>query len=171
MIKNFLVAIVFCFFTTSCMALETDKLDTGSTGEVGEILDQVTENVLNSEQKAFVTDAWARKSASPNNNSAAYMKINNPTQKQVTIIGASAPMVANNVELHKSFVDERGISRMVSIDKIVVPAESSVELSPGGIHIMLFDLKRQLVENDKFQLTLSVSEGEPIVTEVTVSNK
>ena len=173
MIRNFLVAIVLCFFTTSCMALETDGLDPKSTGEATEILDQVAENISipNKEQEVSVIDAWARKSASPNNNSAAYLKINNPTQKQITIIGASAPMVANNVELHKSFVDERGISRMVSIDKIVVPAESSVELSPGGIHIMLFDLKRQLVENDTFQLTLSVSESKPIVTEVTVSNK
>ena len=29
-----------------------------------------------------ITDAWARKSMSPNNNSAAYMRINNPTAEQ-----------------------------------------------------------------------------------------
>ena len=33
---------------------------------------------------------------------------------------------------------------MVAIDKIVVPAKTSVDLAPGGIHIMICDLKRNL---------------------------
>ncbi len=115
-----------------------------------------------------ITDVWARKSMSPNNNSAAYMKINNPTGEQITIIGASASRVANNVELHKSFVDEKGVSRMTSIDKIVVPAGSSIELMPGAIHIMLFDLKKNLAEGDKFDITIKIEGKDPIVLEATV---
>jgi copper(I)-binding protein len=115
-----------------------------------------------------ITDIWARKSMSPNNNSAAYMKINNPSQEQITIIGASASMVANNVELHKSFVDEKGISRMTSIDKIVVPAASSIELTPGAIHIMLFDLKKTLSEGDKFDIIIKLEGKDPITVQATV---
>ncbi len=115
-----------------------------------------------------ITGAWARKSMSPNNNSAAYMKINNPTAEQITIIGASASRVANNVELHKSFVDEKGVSRMTSIDKIVVPAGSSIELMPGAIHIMLFDLKKNLSEGDKFDITIKIEGKDPIVLETLV---
>ena len=115
-----------------------------------------------------ITDVWARKSMSPNNNSAAYMKINNPTAEQITIIGASASQIANNVELHKSFVDEKGVSRMTSIDKIVVPAGSAIELKPGEIHIMLFDLKKNLLEGDKFDITIKVEGKDPIVIETLV---
>ena len=115
-----------------------------------------------------ITDIWARKSMSPNNNSAAYMKINNPTAEQITIIGASASQIANNVELHKSFVDEKGVSRMTSIDKIVVPAGSSIELTPGAIHIMLFDLKKTLSEGDKFNITIKIEGKDPIVLETLV---
>ena len=115
-----------------------------------------------------ITDVWARKSMSPNNNSAAYMKINNPTAEQITIIGASASSIANNVELHKSFVDEKGVSRMTSIDKIVVPAGSAIELKPGEIHIMLFDLKKNLLEGDKFDITIKVEGKDPIVIETLV---
>ena len=115
-----------------------------------------------------ITDAWARKSMSPNNNSAAYMKIMNLTDEQVTITSASASMVANNVELHKSFVDEKGISRMTSIDKIVVPAQSSIELAPGAIHIMLFDLKRTLSVGDKFDITVKMEGKEPITVNTVV---
>lgn len=115
-----------------------------------------------------ITDAWARKSMSPNNNSAAYMRINNPTAEQITIIGASASRVANNVELHKSFVDEKGVSRMISIDKIVVPAGSSIELIPGATHIMLFDLKKNLAVGSKFDIVIKIEGKDPITIETMV---
>jgi len=54
----------------------------------------------NEVKEIAITDAWARKSMSPNNNSAAYMKISNPTDKDIVIIGASASTIANNVETH-----------------------------------------------------------------------
>lgn len=119
----------------------------------------------------IVTEAWARMPAEPNNNSAIYMTINNPTKAQMTIMGASAAMVANNVELHNSFVDERGVSRMVAMDKIVVPAETSITLAPGGMHIMLFDLKKKFMEGDKFEVTLKLENAAPIISQVTVMNK
>jgi copper(I)-binding protein len=119
----------------------------------------------------IVTEVWARMPAEPNNNSAIYMTINNPTKAQITILGASAAMVANNVELHNSFVDEKGVSRMVAMDKIVVPAETSITLAPGGMHIMLFDLKKKFMEGDKFEVTLTLENAEPIISQVTVMNK
>jgi len=119
----------------------------------------------------IVTEAWARMPAEPNNNSAIYMTINNPTKAQITILGASAAMVANNVELHNSFVDEKGVSRMIAMDKIVVPAETSITLAPGGMHIMLFDLKKKFMEGDKFEVTLKLENAEPIISQVMVMNK
>ena len=115
-----------------------------------------------------ISDIWARKSMLPNNNSAAYMKINNRSDQQITIIGASATAIANNVELHKSFVDEKGISRMTSIDNIVVPPQSEIELKPGGIHIMLFDLKRSLSAGDTFTLTIKIDGMDPMEVESSV---
>jgi copper(I)-binding protein len=115
-----------------------------------------------------LSGAWARASFSSNNNSAAYMSINNPTDKQITILGASAATVANNVELHKSFVDEKGISRMTSIDKIVVPANSTISLAPGGIHVMLFDLKRKLAAGGKFKMILALEDKDAVAIDVVV---
>jgi len=115
-----------------------------------------------------ISNVWARKSMSPNNNSAAYMKVSNPTKQQITIIGASAIAIANNVELHESFVDDKGISRMTSIDKIVVPAESEIQLKPGGMHIMLFDLKRSLSTGDKFTIEIKIDGMDMISVESSV---
>lgn len=112
--------------------------------------------------------AWARASLSPNNNSAAYLTIKNNTDTDYNLIGASAMDVANNVELHQTFLDEQGVSKMSLLDKIVIPAHSEIELKPGGMHIMLFDLKRSLKAGEKFKLILKF-EGLTKTIEVEVS--
>lgn len=101
-----------------------------------------------------IVSPWARASLSPNNNSAAYLTIKNTSDTQFTLIGAGAMKIANNVELHQSYVDEKGISKMTAIDKIIIPANSEITLKPAGMHIMLLDLKRALKAGDKFKLDL-----------------
>ena len=57
----------------------------------------------------------------------------------------------------KSFVDEKGVSRMRFLDrKIVVPAKTTIELMPGAIHIMLFNLKKSLNVGDKFEIEVKI---------------
>lgn len=132
------------------------------------------EDIYQSKTNALsVCNAWARASLSSNSNSAIYMSIRNNTGKQITILGAIAPPeVAGSLQLHKSFIDEKGISRMTSVDKIVIPAKSSIDLTPGGIHIMLLDLKRRLNFGDKFQIALQLESMIAMtVVEVTVRNK
>ena len=146
---------------------EVSSMDVPDSEEVDES-DEMFNEEEDSEQALEVTNAWARSSLSSNNNSAAYMTINNLTNKQITILGASAADVANNVELHKSFVDEKGVSRMTSIDKIVVPAKSSISLAPGGIHIMLFELKRKLSAGDNFKIILALEDMDAITVDAQV---
>lgn len=44
--------------------------------------------------------------------------------------------------------------QMVPVEKVAVPAGGTVELKPGGLHIMLMDLKRPLAAGDRFTVTL-----------------
>lgn len=115
-----------------------------------------------------IVDVWARASMSPNKNSVAYMTINNMTDKEYVMIGASSLDTANNVELHKSFVDEKGVSRMSSIDKVVIPANSTVTMDPGGIHIMLMDLKNNLKVGDKISIDLKFEGMDPLTVQAEV---
>jgi len=119
-----------------------------------------------------VTSAWARAStnaiqAGKNNNSAAYFKIinNSSEERQITDVTSD---VANTVELHNSFVNESGISKMVKVDKLVIPAQGNIELKPGGIHIMLIELRRHLKPGDKFIMTLHFADKTQQVVEVDV---
>ncbi|MES2215345.1 MAG: copper chaperone PCu(A)C [Pseudomonadota bacterium] len=115
-----------------------------------------------------VTEAWARSSMPPNNNSAAYMTIQNNTPNSWEIIGATAMGVANNVEIHQSYVDDKGISRMTAVDKLVIPANSKVELKPNGTHIMLMNLQRNLSPGDKISINLIVEKFGVIPVQVEV---
>lgn len=186
MLKNILFVISLAFFAFVNVAIagtqtSSDTTDQGKVVTGQEVADEASdaegenegdesmdEETEDADEALEVSAAWARASLSSNNNSAAYMSINNPTNKQMTILGASAAAVANNVELHKSFVDESGVSRMVSIDKIVVPANSAISLAPGGIHIMLFDLKRKLNPGDSFKIILAVEGMDAIIVDAEV---
>ena len=131
----------------------------------------ITPAIPELQKNLIITDAWVREPISPNNNSVVYMKISNPTDKEIVIIGSSAAETANNVELHQSFVDEKGVSRMTSIDKIVVPAKTDIELAPAGIHIMLLDLKKSLKIGDKVKLEVKIQGRNPLVIQAEVKNE
>ena len=163
--KNILKVAALPIIISSILTVQAGGQSTVTTTTSTRTSDTATTNVV---QQLTITDAWARQSMSPNNNSAAYMKISNPTDKDIVIIGASASETANNVELHKSFVDEKGVSRMTSIDKIVVPANTDVELMPGAIHIMLFDLKKSLNVGDKFDIQAKIEGKNPLIVQTEV---
>ena len=91
-----------------------------------------------------ITSPWARPSMLAQGNSAAYLVIKNNSNKDYKLISATATDIADNIELHNSFVDQIGVSRMIKIDNIIIPAGSTITLEPGKMHIMLFGLQKAL---------------------------
>ncbi len=87
-------------------------------------------------------------------NGAAYLRgIRNSGSQPDRLIGASTP-VAERVELHQMTLDA-GVMRMRAIPAIELPAGAEVPLRHGGTyHLMLLNLKRPLVDGDRFDLTL-----------------
>lgn len=118
-----------------------------------------------------VVKAWARPSITSknigNNNSAVYFKLHNNSDIDYNLINVNSG-VASRVELHKSFVDEKGISKMIKLDKLVIPAKGEIILKPGDLHIMLLDLKNTLKVGDKFDLLLYFDNGVQKVVKVEV---
>ena len=116
-------------------------------------------------------NVWARASLSPNPNSAIYLDIINDSDKQYTLIKASAISVADIVEIHQSFVNEKGIVRMAPIDDIIIPAHTTISLKPNGMHLMLLGLRKNLNAGDKFELILKFKENIEKVILVSVRNQ
>jgi copper(I)-binding protein len=113
--------------------------------------------------------SWARPE-SQGNNSAAYMVIHNDRSEAVRLIGASGD-VARMVEIHQSSADSSGMMHMAKVDGIDIPTGSDVELKPGGYHVMLMGLQRNLSLGDHFTLTLKFDQGADLDVDVVVANQ
>ena len=98
--------------------------------------------------------------------SAAFMQLRSSADQERYLIAASTP-VAGAVELHMHLIDE-GVMRMRRIAHIHLPPETPVTLQPGGLHIMLFDLKAPLKPGEEVPLTLTFDDGsrKTVVAEV-----
>ena len=95
-------------------------------------------------------DAWARASATQT--SAAYLSIANKGGEDDVLVEARSPM-AERVEIHDMTMEDM-VMRMRKLDSLPVAAGASVELAPGGKHIMLIGLAGSLEEGESLPLTL-----------------
>lgn len=100
--------------------------------------------------------------------SAVYMNIRNVGQQADRLLEARTT-AAEVVETHIS--EERdGVMVMSRLDGIDIPARSVTELKPGGLHIMLINLRQDLVEGDTIPLTLIFEKTGTVELAVPVRN-
>jgi periplasmic copper chaperone A len=111
-----------------------------------------------------IKDAWARATPGKAENGAAYLTIVSPVSDKLT--GISTP-VAKKAELHNMTM-EGGVMKMRPLAEVDVQANQPVALKPGGTHIMLMGLNRQLKPGERFPLTLSFEKGGTREVEVAV---
>ena len=105
-----------------------------------------------------IDGAYARASIPNVPNSAAFFVIKNNSDKDIAITSANSDIAEKN-ELH-THIKENQMLKMMKIEKLVVPAKSSLELKSGGDHVMLIGLKKELKAGDEISLELSFSDGD-----------
>ena len=97
-----------------------------------------------------VTDPWIRATVPAQKTAGAFMQLRSP--KATRLVDVQSP-VAGRAEIHQ--MDMQGQTmRMQKVDGIDLQAGQPVNLSAGGYHVMLFDLKQQLKEGEQVPLTL-----------------
>lgn len=113
--------------------------------------------------------AWSRITAIRMNVGGVFMNITNNTNQDDVLLSASTPR-ATGVEIHET-VDDQGVMRMRQLKNgLPLPKGKTVELKPGGLHIMLTGIKSQLKLNDQFDLTLKFKSGKTETVKVIVNN-
>ena len=115
-----------------------------------------------------IDGAYARASIPNVPNSAAFFVIKNNSDKDIAITGANSDIAEKN-ELH-THIKENKMMKMMKIEKLVVPAKSSLELKSGGDHVMLMGLKKELKAGDEINLELSFSDGDKKSIKVPVKD-
>jgi len=113
-----------------------------------------------------ITHAWARATAATAKTGAAYLTVTNKGTSDDRLIGVASP-VAAKAELHTSQMDNN-IMRMRPLEAVEIKAGGRAELKPGGMHIMLVDLKSPLKVGAKFPITLRFEKAGEIEIMVTV---
>jgi len=101
-----------------------------------------------------VKDAWVRATVPQQKATGAFMQLN--AAKDSKLVAASSP-VTPVVEVHEMTMQD-SVMKMRQIPGLDLPAGKTVELKPGGYHVMLMDLKQPMKEGDTVPLTL-VFEG------------
>ena len=114
-----------------------------------------------------IEDAWARPSAGADMNGAIYFRIVNDGKEADKLISADTPS-AQAAEVHESMADDNGVMSMKPRENVEVSAGGEVEFKPGGLHIMLVDLKQPLAVGDEVSLTLRFEKAGEIVLNVKV---
>ncbi len=113
-----------------------------------------------------VEEAWARPAIGPNG--AVYLTIEGgATDTALTAVSASTD-VAAAVEIHQTVIRDNGAMGMTRIPRLEVPAESTLIMVPGGMHIMLIDLAKPLALGDTFDVTLTFESGTDLTSTVEV---
>lgn len=115
-----------------------------------------------------IDGAYARASIPNVPNSAAFFVIKNNSDKDIAITSANSDIAEKN-ELH-THIKENKMMKMMKIEKLVVPAKSSLELKSGGDHVMLIGLKKELKAGDEISLELSFSDGDKKSIKVPVKD-
>ena len=106
----------------------------------------------------MVHDAYARATPPSAVNSAVFTTLMNHSDKERSIVSATTP-AAGKVELHAVIMDGN-VMKMRQVQTIAIPANGQVELKPGSLHIMLFDLKDGLKEGEQISMMLTFANGE-----------
>lgn len=106
-------------------------------------------------QSVEVTQAWVRSTVQGQKSTGAFMNIT--AKDGAKLVGASSP-VAGLVEVHEMKMDG-DIMRMRAVPVLDLPAGQTVQLKPGGYHIMMMNLKQPLAKGSQIALTLRLQDN------------
>jgi copper(I)-binding protein len=116
--------------------------------------------------KLVIGHPWARPTATGMPTGVAYLSITNHGAREDTLLGAQTP-VAARVEFHRTSF-EGGMAMMRPAGLLVIRPGDTLAAAPGGLHLMLVDLKAPLEKGAKVPLTLIFKEAGSITVELNV---
>jgi len=134
---------------------------------IASVLTQVLalSNVAWAQAAVKVQEPWARPTVQGQAVGGGYLRIVGGAAGD-KLVSASTE-IAGRVEMHTMRMDG-DVMRMRQVESIEIPAGKTVDLKPGGLHIMFMDLKTPLKTGASFPLTLRFEKAGEVKVEVKV---
>jgi copper(I)-binding protein len=123
--------------------------------------------VLAGGDDVVIEGAWSRASIGTSRPGVAYMTLRNTGDAPVVVSDLRTDLAMMPM-IHTSTTDTQGVTRMSHMEQVEIAAGETVALEPGGLHVMLMDLQRPMVEGESFTLSLILAGGEEIAVEVPI---
>mgnify|MGYP003703826565 FL=1 len=103
-----------------------------------------------------VENAYTRATAPGQQVAGGFLKIENKGAAD-QLVSASSP-TAGEVQLHEMAMDGN-VMKMRQVKDIPVPANGSVELKPGGLHLMFMNIKAPLAAGETVPVKLKFAKA------------
>ena len=88
---------------------------------------------------------------------AGYMTIHNPQTYPSKIVALSSNAFAS-VEIHRT-VEKDGMVSMEWVPELTIPANATVQLAPGGLHLMLMQPAAPTKPGTMIAITIQLEDG------------
>lgn len=106
----------------------------------------------------------------PNRTTAAvYARITNNSDVTQPLNYIHSPL-AENIQVHRNFY-ENGMMQMRPVKKLSLSPGETLNLEPGGFHLMVFGLYDPLKAGDTFEITFEFETGHVLTTQVEVRSQ
>lgn len=152
MIKFLLVSFI-AFASIISYASSTNTQPTQNTNTTNP---SVTLSPLPADRVILFSQPWVRPTTNVTNvisSSAMYFTLVNTRPASYNIVNISSAQVGR-IEMHKTVTDSNGVSQMVKIDyPFLISGNLKVGFMPGGMHIMLYDIRKDLNVGDTVDIT------------------
>lgn len=104
-----------------------------------------------------IKDSFVREVPSVAMATAAFMTLSNSSAKDIYLVKATSA-TAKTLELH-THNKEHGMLKMRQVKDIKIPAKGSIQLKPGGLHIMLIEPTQDLTKTKIVSIKLMFKDG------------
>ena len=88
---------------------------------------------------------------------AGYLSIHNPAQFSVSIVSIRSEAFAS-VEIHRSVMKD-GMMSMEPVDRLTIEPGASLQLAPGGLHLMMMHPVEATRPGDDLEIILQLGDG------------
>lgn len=116
-----------------------------------------SDGIRRSSSPLIVEDAWIK--AMDSGMTSAFATITNPTDEPIRIIAARSVRFTPAMELHEVRMENGAMQMQEKSGGFVVPAGETVELKPGGDHLMLMKIKQSITAGEEVPIRLITADG------------
>ena len=118
--------------------------------------------------KLEIAHPWVRMTPAGAKVGGGYLVIQNDGNEPDRLVSATAPDVSDRVEIHEMSVKDGVMTMRMLPAGVEIPAGAKVALASGGYHLMMQDLKKPLVQGERFKGTLTFEKAGTLNVEFAV---